>query len=346
MKLIKTTTLALFTGLAMTSCLEDDVAITEPVEDPKAVDLYVTNHNDGDVRKYDLVNNSITTYSNVSTDAEGIYYDPSDDSFVQAERSPNARLAAFLDVNADVMNSTNGTVSVTSSFGSGLTDGLTSPRDIAVDGNLYIVSDNSPVDGDNTKGRFFIYIRESGNMTLRNIVTVNFNVWGIELVDDDLYAVVDKTNKLAKFTNFLGANTTNATVEASKTIAIAGIVRTHGLAFDDGVMVLTDIGDAASATDGAFTIITGFEQKFDSVQDGEALSSASQTRVEGSLTFLGNPVSVELFSEAGLVLIAELANGEGRVLGFSRIQSSGGNMSPVINNNLTGASSLYLYEEE
>ena len=59
-------------------------------------------------------------------------------------------------------------------------------------------------------------------MTLRNTVSVDFNVWGIEFDDDRLYAVVDNTNMLASFDNFL-SNSGDGMVEATKMIALEGI---------------------------------------------------------------------------------------------------------------------------
>ncbi|MAZ29482.1 MAG: hypothetical protein CL868_20705 [Cytophagaceae bacterium] len=344
MKIIKPFALALTASFALTSCLDDDGSGTTPVEPTGNVDLYVTNHTNGNVTKLDLIRNSVTTYTNAAVDTEGIYYSEDDDSFTQVERSPAVQLSTFLDVNVDVDNTIDTSVSVTSSFSTDLTDGLTSPRDLAVNGNFYVVSDNAPVGGDDTKGRFFIYTRADDSFTLRNIVTVDFKVWGIEFVGNDLYAVVDTTNKLAKFTNFVGTNTTDATVAATSTVSIDGIVRTHGLAFDNGTMVLTDIGDAASDSDGAFNVITSFESAFTSAGDEGTISAGEQTRVKGASTTLGNPVSVELYSESGLVLIAELANGGGKVLGFNQIPVTGGDMTPVLSYDLTGASSMYLYE--
>lgn len=37
---------------------------------------------------------------------------------------------------------------------------------------------------------------------LKNTFDIDFAVWGIEFIGDDLFAVVDKTADLAVFTNF------------------------------------------------------------------------------------------------------------------------------------------------
>jgi hypothetical protein len=225
---------------------------------------------------------------------------------------------------------------------------LESPRDIAVNDDFIVVSDNADVDGDDTTadGRLFIFSRSNGNLTLRNTVIVDFALWGIEFVGNDLYAVVDKTNQLAVFANFTASNTTNTAVSATKMIAIEGIVRTHGLAYDKGTMILTDVGSAMDDADGAFHIITDFDSKFSGVSDGGILVVAgNQTRISGDATSLGNPVAAEYDADSNTVFIAEAANGGGKVLGFANADS-GGNIAPSMNNSLSKASSLYFYSNK
>jgi hypothetical protein len=237
-------------------------------------------------------------------------------------------------------------VSVSASFSS--SSDVSSPRDIAVNDNFVIVADNADVDGnpDTADGRIFIYSRTNGSLTLRNTVVTEFAVWGIELVGNDLYAVVDKTNQLAVFANFTVTNTADATVSATKTIAIEGIVRTHGLAYDNGTMILTDVGSAMDDADGAFHIITNFDSKFNAVANGDTLIVANnQTRIAGSATLLGNPVAAEYDAASNTVFIAEAANGGGRVLAFSNADA-GGNITPSVNNSLASASSLYFYSNQ
>ena len=110
-------------------------------------------------------------------------------------------------------------------------------------------------------------------------------------------------------------------------------------------MILTDIGDASVDTDGAFHIISNFQSKFDAVADGGTLLVAgNQTRVAGSFTLLGNPVSADYDAVTNTVFIAERANGGGRILAFTNADA-GGNIGPDINNTLSGASSVYFYRE-
>ena len=110
-------------------------------------------------------------------------------------------------------------------------------------------------------------------------------------------------------------------------------------------MILTDIGDASVDTDGAFHIISNFQSKFDAVADGGTLLVAgNQTRVAGSFTLLGNPVSADYDAVTNTVFIAERANGGGRILAFTNADA-GGNIGPDINNTFSGASSVYFYRE-
>ena len=215
---------------------------------------------------------------------------------------------------------------------------------MAVSGNFYVVVDNADADGDtNTPdGRFYIYQKNGANFTLRNVVTTNFKVWSGVFIGNDFYAIVDTTNQVAVFNNFIASNTTNATVAADKTIAVEGIVRTHGMAFDTAdvdTMVLTDIGSASDNTDGGFHIITNFVNKFNATADGGTLALSDQIRVSGATTQLGNPVDVSYDGSNETVIVAEAANG--KILVFNNI-NTGGDIAPTLSYDMTAASSVYL----
>ncbi len=324
----------------MVSCDKDDDDTVEMQEQEEQVQLFASNNSNGNVTVYDMTKGEVKTLTTTSTAAEGIYYDHDTDEIIQASRS-SGQLNAFANISTFLVDAAL-TASVSSSAD------LESPRDIAVNDDFIVVADNADADGnaDTPDGRLFIYTRSNGEITLQNIVTTDFALWGIEMVEDDLYAVVDKTNELAVFTEFTATNTTNATVSASKRIAIEGIVRTHGLAYDNGTMILTDVGDAASDSDGAFHIISDFDSKFGAVANGEVMAVANnQIRVSGASTFLGNPVSAEYDADSKMVFIAEAANGGGRVLAFSNTDA-GGDIAPSVNNSLASASSLYFYSNK
>jgi len=333
-------------ALTFTSCSNDDDNGTPvgggggtPV-DPPVTRLYATNNADGNISYYDVLDVSdvsTTTLVTSSTAADGIYYDELTDAVIQASRSDLA-LEGFLNVSTAL----DGDV-LSTNFTS--TTDLQSPRELAVYTNFYVVADNTDVDGDplTPDGRLFVYKKTGNAFVLRNTITTTFKVWGITFIDNDLYAIMDGTNGLAVFNDFT-STTTDVVLPASKQIFIDGIERTHGITFnsDSNTMILTDIGDAMSATDGGFHVISNFTSKFAAVSNAGLLASADQIRVSGASTLLGNPVDVAFDNESETVYIAEAANG--KILGFNAI-GAGGDMSPVINEDLPSASAVVLYKE-
>ena len=339
-KIFQLSCIAVLAGTLFTSCSDDDDNMTNPT--PNSTFVYASNNSNGNVTVYDVTdasNISTKTFITASVAADGIYAD-GNGTVVQASRTDNG-LEGF-NISSDL---TSGSVIDIAIDGS---NDMDSPREVAVNGNTFVVADNADVDGDtNTPdGRLFIYTRSGNSFTLQNTITTDFKLWGITFIGNDLYAVVDATNELAVFTNFL-SNTTDTTLSASKRIAIEGIVRTHGLTYDaaSDIMIMTDIGEASNPdTDGGFHVIDGFMSKFNSTMAGGTLAVSQQTRVAGSSTLLGNPVDVAYDAATGTVFIAEAGNGGGRILAFNSI-GSGGNIAPVVNNSLASASAVYLYKE-
>ncbi|MHA7059506.1 hypothetical protein ACWGOQ_0019935 [Aquimarina sp. M1] len=320
----------------LVSCSDDDDN-GGTIESGTTTRLYTSNNANGNITYYDLTdmaNVQATTLVTASLAADGVYYDASTDAVIQASRS-----GLFLEGFTNISGLASGTT-VNQTI-TGAAD-MTSPREVAVNGNFYVVADNSDVDSDDSTndGRLFVYQRSGGSFTLRNIITTDFKVWGITFSGNDLYAIVDTTNELAVYSNFL-SNTADATLSASKTIAVEGIVRTHGITYDtsSNVMILTDIGDAGSPSDGGFHVISDFSTKFNATTDGGTLVLAEQVRVAGSNTNLGNPVDVAYDSDTETVFIAEAANGS--ILAFNNI-GNGGNLTPAMNNSLASASAVYL----
>ncbi len=329
---LKLICLSFITSFAFYSCSEDEAG--EMMQGN--VQLFASNNANGDITVYNMTSNETSTFTTNSMAAEGIYYDEDQDEVIQASRSEN-RLDVYTDYSGLI-----GNISITAAISS--SSDLVSPRDIAVNGNTYVVADNADVDGnpDTADGRLFIFVKSGSEFTLRNTVNIPFALWGIEFVGTDLYAVVDKTNRLAVFSNFVAENTSNSVVDPTKTVVIEGIVRTHGLAYDNGTMILTDVGSASSDADGAFHFVADFDSKFSSVANGGTLSANQQLRVAGDGTFLGNPVAAEYDAASNTVFIAEALNGGGRVLSFSNI-SANGSTTPTMNNTLQSASSLYFH---
>lgn len=337
LNLIKSVAVLTVFSVIFMSCSDDE---NDDVNNNSSTYLYASNNSNGHITYYNVSNISqvsSTTLLTTSIMADGIYYDSDSDVVVQASRS-SFGLEGFSNAS---LKTTGASVSA------GITGSMDmmSPRELAVKGDFYVVADNADADGDaNTAdGKLYIYMKSGNSFTLRNVITTDIKLWGITFDGDDLYAVADATNQLAVYTNFL-SNTSNATIFTSKRIAIEGLVRTHGITYDSmsDVMILTDIADATNGQDdGGFHIIENFTSKFNNTASGGTLALAQQTRIAGPATLLGNPVDVAYDDATKMVYIAEAGNGGGRILAFNNI-GSGGNLTPVLNNDLAAASSVYL----
>ena len=342
MKTMKTLALLGAIAVGLTSCSDETSTVAAQL-DTKL--LFTSNNNDGNVNVYNVTNLSAVATSTLTTPisaSDGVYYNSDEDLVVQASRSTFG-LEGYTGITvSSSLISTTVTANVVGSLD------MTSPRELAVNGNFYVVADNADADGDDTTndGRLFVYSKNGNSFTLRNTITTDIKLWGITFIGNDLYAIADTTNELAVYTNFLN-NTTTTTLATSKKIAVEGIVRTHGLTYDamTDTMVLTDIGDASNGQDdGGFHVIDNFTSKFSSTTNGATLAVAQQTRVSGASTLLGNPVDVAYDGESQTVFIAEAGNNGGRILAFSNI-GSGGDVTPSYNSSLSKASAVYLYKE-
>lgn len=340
MKNIKLTVSILSLATLLMSCNLDDGSEGGGNQPPPTIlsNLYVTSNTSNSIISYDFTTSGIITRpmsSGSSQDNEGIYYDDVADELTILSREQKV-INTYRNINDTPAN---GDLSLVASGGVL----LNSPRDLAVKDNFYIISDNADVDGDpNTDdGTFYIFTKDTNAYTLRNKVIVNYAVWGIELIGNDLYTVVDKTSDVAVLKNFITTYTTDVTATPDKQITIEGITRTHGITQDGGAVIVTDIGDAQNDNDGGFQFIGDFVNRFNAVPDGGTLTFAgNQIRVSGSLTEMGNPVAVEYDHPSRTIFIAERANGGGKVLFFNQIQA-GGNLMPTESSLFPGASSLY-----
>lgn len=321
------------------SCNNDD-DLNGRVETSQTAHLYATTHN-GDVKRYDINSGQVTTYANSSADAEGIFFSGEEDFFTIVSRSSN-RLETYFGINELGSGGTRNPES--QNFGS---SDLESPRDLAVNGEFYVVSDNRDLDGDETtqEGRLFIYIKSDSGFILRNVVITKFKVWGIEFIGDDLFVAVDGTNKLAVYRNFITSRSGHGIVTADKIVALQGLVRTHGLDYDNGTMVVSDIGEAESGSDGGLHVIQNFEAKFQAATNGGFIGAEEQLRIAGGNTLLGNPVNVVYDSAYNVIFVAEALNNSGRILAFNNATSVSGNISPDLRYGLAGVSSLFFYTE-
>ncbi len=272
-----------------------------------------------------LADNSVTMsmFANAAEDADGIYYDEDNDVIYQLNRTANV-------INAYSDASTNPTLTATSS------SDFVNGREIAVvDGKLVVAQDAA--DGNGNQNRFIIYDVSPTSITLDKIYDAAINLWGIHANGGNLFAIVDNSNQVAVFNNFF--NQPAGDISPSMTIGVEGLIRTHGLTYDaeDDVMILTDIGDAASATDGALIVVKDFM----TAGNDSNISASEQIRVGGASSQLGNPVDVAYDKAQNTIYVAERANGGGKVLGFKFPRFTGG-IAPSYVKLFAGASAIHL----
>ena len=334
----KTAAVFLMAGVTLlsTSCDEDylqEIFRGDTQEDTADLRVFASTNTGGNFTIFDVSDPSDVdriTASTGSMDADGIYYSSDKDIVYQLSRTQSV-VNAYTDI-MDLESDT----TLTPAFSS--TSDFTNGREIAVSGNKLVVAED--VDGMN---QFVVYNIEYGALTLDRVYDVDIDLWGIQLVNNTLYAVQDQTNMLAVFYDFGSKH--EGHLAADQKVAIEGLVRTHGLSYDakNDIMVLTDIADAMNDSDGAFHVIDHFTRKLNDAGDGGTIALKDQIRVSGDKTYLGNPVDIAFSVEEKKVYAAERANGGGRLLIFD-YPSKSGNMKPVANLDYAGASAVYLDE--
>lgn len=321
--------LALF-SLTITSCDDDDEILGRDLTDNNT--LFLSSNTSGQVGVIDFNDDplTLTTFTAGGTDSDGIYYDDGDEIIIQVNRS-NSTLVAYDDVMDAIGDSEapNIAFSSTSNFENGR--GLTN-----VDDDLFIVAQ----DADDDNALVFYEFDEDDGFTFQRTLNVDFNLWGIRFVDGKLYAIEDNSNRLAIFDEDDLNAADGSTITPERFITIEGMVRTHGLIFDEDndIMVLTDVGEASSDSDGALFIIRSFSD----LANNATITASDYTRIAGPATFLGNPVDVALGDDddpANRIYVAERANGGGQLLIFD-IEVPG-NIAPNQRIPFPGASSLF-----
>lgn len=294
----------------------------------KAVQIYASSNTSGFIgvmASYRDGSVSNTNFASSAVDADGIYYDAANDVLYQLNRTDNV-VSAYGNYMATLRAGNLPVISTAS-----MTGDFTNGREITLSGNRLVVAE----DIDGGTNRLYVYTASAAAITLINTYDVSFNLWGIQANGEDLIAIMDNTDQVAVFNNFF--SNVDGAITASSMFTVENMIRTHGLDYDANrdIMLLTDVGSGAVDDDGAFTVIRNFTA---ASADGN-ISAAEQARVEGSNTFLGNPVDIAL-GQSGLgVYIAERANGGGRILKF-RIPTNNGNIKPIANILFAGASAV------
>lgn len=305
----------------------------------QSASIYVSSNTTPVMGIYNVTNLAGITSKTINignNDSDGIAIYPFGDDVFQLDRTNN-RMRAYNNVSALSSGSTP-TPSAMS------TSDFTNGREITVSqGRLVAIQDADPSNGNLNK--FLIYRSSPYSINLQKTYTANINLWGLQAIGENVYAVEDNSGNLAYYADFFNKPSGMMLTPEWK-LNIAGLVRTHGLQYDAAadIMVLTDVGDAGSATDGAIHVITNFSQKAAAALAGGTTGTIAlnqQIRIAGSNTLLGNPVDVSYDSATNKIYVAERANGGGRVLIYD-FPASSGNPTPVANLPFAGASAIVL----
>lgn len=330
-------------GLSLFSCEKSFDEIETAVPDTElsfrstlpTANLFVSSNTTPNFGMFDVANpgNIASQMINVAnTDADGIALIEYQDALFQLDRTNN-RVKAYANV-SQLEGGSSPTPSAVSS------SDFTNGREISINqGLITVAQDADPSNGNLNK--LLVYRASLYSIMLYKTFTTDINLWGVHAYGNDLYAVVDNSDLLAFYQDF--NSKPSGALSPNWKIHIEGIVRTHGLTYDplNDIMVLTDVADATSATDGAIHVITNFSQKAATAVNGSGtIPLNQQIRISGSNTLLGNPVDVAFSQAAGKIYVAERANGGGRVLIFNT-PAMNGNPTPIANVPFAGASALY-----
>ena len=294
--------------------------------------VFVSSNNSGQIGIFDILEDRdlrANSFDGAAMDADGIYYHSDTDVLYQLNRTDNV-INAYTNTLFNLAAGTNPDLafSSTSDFSNG--------REIAVAGNKMIVAQDAS-DDNGQQNRLVIYNLDVNSISLKSIFDVNINLWGIHLDGNTLYAIIDNGNQVAVFNDIFQQG--GPTLEPDFTFAVDGLIRTHGIhyAASEDLMLLTDVGEASSDSDGAFVMIANF---LTASMDG-VIDAGEQLRVSGPSSNLGNPVDIVFDTDNRSIYVAERANGGGRIMSFD-MPTESGDLSPNFNELYGGASAIYL----
>ena len=313
------------------ACKNDgDVVIVEPTEEDVISRFFVSSNTESLAHVFSIFKDTSITQAKfdvMGKDADGIYYDQKSDVVYQLDRTNNV-IRAYSNVVSSLKDGKMPTLTATS------TSDFSNGREIAVIGDMLVVAQDA-ADGNGMVNQFVTYKISPSAITLVKKNTTTLNLWGIHLTGGALYAVVDNSNDMVIFNNFLSSAA--GALTPSKTIDVAGIVRTHGISYYEigDMMFLTDIGDAASAADGDYVVIKNFK----AASADDSIKINEQIVVDGDATGMGNPVDIAFDDNTQMVFVAERAAGGGQVLGFPL--SASGDVAPTYQAFVPGASAIF-----
>lgn len=319
-------------AMSFVSCDNDDTPMSNP-----ELTMVSSSNTSGKVTYVNLLEPTamVKSFTISSLDAEGISYDLETDNIIVASRTNN-RLEAYSGVKAAAVSSA---TSLTLAFNGSNLD-FTNARETAVSGDKIIVAQDEAVSNSLTN-KLLVYQKTASGFTLLNSYTVNFKLWGIHMEGNDLYAVVDLTGDIVQFKNFM-SNASGA-ITATKRVTIEGLVRTHGITYSakDKLMVLTDVGAAASDSDGGLIFIKNFMSVFAATANMGTINMSNQIRIYGPNSQLGNPVDAGYDYVTNTTYVAERLNGGGKVLSFAKATVSA-DATPLTVRSEAGVTSIFV----
>lgn len=324
-------------SMAFVSCSDDDDSNGNNPSDPDR-ELFASSNTSGMISYTDLTATSpmARMFGIGSLDVDGIYFDDDRNEIIVASRTNN-RLEVYGNFR-EALTSTATTLEMTASSATG---DFTNAREIAVDDNRVIVVQDQN-EGNGNQNKLIVYQRTSTGFTREKTFNIGFKLWGIDIEDGNLYAVEDLSNRVAVFNNIFSK--AEGTLTPDKVVGIEGLVRTHGINFsdDDNTLILTDVGDANSSTDGGIVIIENFSSVWNAAANGGTIALTNQKRIYGPNSLLGNPVDVAFDDDRNIIYVAERANGGGRILSYAYPTAAQSDANPIMNRTEAGATAVYL----
>lgn len=295
--------------LIFTSCDSNDSENSNTSE----ATLVTSSNTSGKITYLDLLAASpmVKSFTIASTDDEGISYNSETDAVTVASRTNN-KLETYTGIKSAVKAGTDNLMLSLSS----LNTEFNNARETAVSGDIVVVAQDQ-LASNNMMNKLFVYKRTTTGFTLLKTFTTDFKLWGIHINGNDLYAVADLTSDIVLFKDYMSK--ASGAITATKRVSIAGLVRTHGITYSagDDIMILTDVGNATSGTDGGLVFIKNFTSVFNSTATAGTIALTSQIRIYGPNSLLGNPVDVAFDATTKKVYVAERLNAGGEVLTFN-----------------------------
>ena len=304
--------------ITLTSCDSNDSDNDMPQTTPEAT-LFTSSNTSGKITYQNLLTPSamVKSFTIASLDAEGISYNSTSDAVIVASRTNN-RLEKY----AGIKNAVSAGTDMLTATVNSVTGDFTNARETAISGDFVIVAQDQ-LASNGMVNKLFVYQSTATGFTLTKTFTTDFKLWGIQMIGNDLYAVVDLVGDIVQFKDIL--NTASGNITATKRVTIMGLTRSHGITYSptDDVLILTDVANATSGTDGGLIIIKNFSTVFASTAAAGTIMMTNQIRVYGPNSLLGNPVDVAYDNVTRNIYVAERLNAGGEVLTYSYPTSSG-----------------------